>query len=1796
MSDKKKGAAVIPSIPKGAGADPASGSSEQPLAGGGQEVPRSHVISINPETGRGVLKIPLGRLFADEGSKAGIDINLSWDLDNPVLKFFPPDKVFRVWVPESVTGAQCGISLRSCEGRPIKAKFKDEGIQVGTDFLLDASALCARLKVILACRAEGKSECVAVYYKNGVSEFYSYEFPDGDEGEGDFFTVFGVLLLSQYVLPSGRSLSFTWAHEGKHPTLVSIQDEKRCLLRAAWTTAHERPELESLTMFPDSEEKACYLFSREGEVLSIDVNGAGASAKQRYRLENDSEGRLATFTLENQVTLAPEKEGDEGGLETRCHVESLAYTDGKVRQHSIASGGGCAVRVEQYSYERGKTSVTCTLRAENTETAENNSVATRVYTFGDNFFSESSHSGGVVVTTEQTVQIDKVRGVAAVKTIKMQGGAIVDELTLEYDACGNLITHIQGDTVTEWTYYNNYQAYSVSERRETQQDTSFFGVILKPFEYLNPVGWGFALFGNGGLTWGTVLTSTVTMSASDNNYAQSAFQLPVEINYPGDVKNFAAHVESELVYRKKGDKKHALSLTYYGYEAFKPMPVPGGRTHAVVPKRKLTVLEPQYDEVDVSAEQLAVARKAAKAVLDLFARELKAATDNRLKEEQQASLDELNTSLQAQSKANARGFRLHTPWPQGAMQVEDLAYHNQAGKPGFGLLKSSATYLLGGDGKEIEGSRVTSAFDYSLAAEDARKVTVKTTVETTDVITLTTSQTRSVLSGRQLEQVDPLGAVTTFSYDERGLLSKETLTLDGKVLREVVHASSPLKGNLWRHERHDTETGQGIRTVVDELGRVREHWEQEGALWLLMNSYSYDSAGRSASRCEYDYDSQHQRHSTQLTTWAYTDSGTTITQVLKDASDQEIDRQSQRMEITADSETVISNGFEVQRRFEPDAGVLTETFGDASKAHFKIQSTVNDAGQLLSARYLKVAADKKETERDSLAIAYNWQGLAETMTPAFGAASTYRYDRFGRLLGTTTGGVEVGNTYADASRLPVATTGFVKEADDEVLLGSQTVDGLGRITSRTVNGFKTTVTYAGTSRWATGGDADKQPQADKHFTRTRDVTGLEFSETYDQGFGGYIHTSRTVLSRGGRLLTFEGLSGGVTHYQYDACGRVLGSTNDSCEARFVYADKGLLAKETIKALAEGVTMTVTYSYDEMGLEISRSFDCEGFAPHVIERTLLGDGRVQKSSLSINKKEQRSDQYEYDELKRLASWSCTGEGVDTGNDRRYVKQVFSYDAFGNVVSRQDDYYLIEHKQRPDTLETSTTTYRYDPLKPGVLLSVDGHGMQNDDRGRVTNRFCREITYHDNGQVKRYACEESPEEPMPRNGLNQDREQAFLYDDLGRVRGDGRDYYHYRGDRIYACTEQNLVNFNRDHSGRRMMVLQNDSPGCWMQEVRAASRVNPAQGLCFDTFELRDAAGTVFASFNLKLKTITYQAYTPYGERKSSRESFTWLGFKGEPQNALGLYHLGNGYRLYDPLLQRFQTPDDWSPFGEGGPAAYVFCNGDPVNYCDPQGHQRVAQFSRLETAPWMYSAEFNIATSVLGVLATPFTAGGSLALGIGLTGLAAITAAFDIASTLLKDSDPKLSKIFGYVGMATGAMEAGAGIVTAFGNAPGVIGKSTNRASASWMSAAGDGRRVDSLSLAHSARGGSHKSQTVIDGVAGLGMQSAEAGLRWLDWVPSARRARGIDNYLLRQFRAAIRELSDVPWLDLIAAQALDIDISKPLDYKGVSELLIKAHTRGFHYDRIVGSFCRGTIPPHGYWTGGAGTFRTKPGR
>ncbi|VVO41798.1 hypothetical protein PS723_05927 [Pseudomonas fluorescens] len=81
-----------------------------------------------------------------------------------------------------------------------------------------------------------------------------------------------------------------------------------------------------------------------------------------------------------------------------------------------------------------------------------------------------------------------------------------------------------------------------------------------------------------------------------------------------------------------------------------------------------------------------------------------------------------------------------------------------------------------------------------------------------------------------------------------------------------------------------------------------------------------------------------------------------------------------------------------------------------------------------------------------------------------------------------------------------------------------------------------------------------------------------------------------------------------------------------------------------------------------------------------------------------------------------------------------------------------------------------------------------------------------------------------------------------------------------------------------------------------------------------------------------------AYSPYGHRPADNGLLSLLGFNGERRDPVtGHYLLGNGYRAFNPVLMRFNSPDSWSPFGDGGLNSYAYCFGDPVNRSDPNGH-------------------------------------------------------------------------------------------------------------------------------------------------------------------------------------------------------------------------------------------------------------------
>mgnify|MGYP000973335424 CR=1 FL=1 len=153
----------------------------------------------------------------------------------------------------------------------------------------------------------------------------------------------------------------------------------------------------------------------------------------------------------------------------------------------------------------------------------------------------------------------------------------------------------------------------------------------------------------------------------------------------------------------------------------------------------------------------------------------------------------------------------------------------------------------------------------------------------------------------------------------------------------------------------------------------------------------------------------------------------------------------------------------------------------------------------------------------------------------------------------------------------------------------------------------------------------------------------------------------------------------------------------------------------------------------------------------------------------------------------------------------------------------------------------------------------------------------------------------------------------------------------------------------------------------------------------------------------------------------------LRFNGQRRDPnSGAYHLGNGYRAYQPSLRRFSCPDSFSPFGAGGINSYCYCAGDPVNRVDPSGH-------------FSWQAGLGIGLSVLGILGALWSGGASLAVTGSLSAALDSAGAMPLltgAANLLADisglgstlvHNPHLSLALGWLSFAAGVLSLGAGI-------------------------------------------------------------------------------------------------------------------------------------------------------------------------
>jgi len=181
-----------------------------------------------------------------------------------------------------------------------------------------------------------------------------------------------------------------------------------------------------------------------------------------------------------------------------------------------------------------------------------------------------------------------------------------------------------------------------------------------------------------------------------------------------------------------------------------------------------------------------------------------------------------------------------------------------------------------------------------------------------------------------------------------------------------------------------------------------------------------------------------------------------------------------------------------------------------------------------------------------------------------------------------------------------------------------------------------------------------------------------------------------------------------------------------------------------------------------------------------------------------------------------------------------------------------------------------------------------------------------------------------------------------------------------------------------------------------------------------------------------------AYSPFGSTPARSGSNIMLpGFNGERLDPVSqTYHLGNGYRTYDPKLMRFNAPDSWSPFGSGSLNQYAYCEGDPINQSDPSGHMGSGTIGGIFGAilgilgAGLAVCTFGASIGAIAALETASAITAGMAAEALASGLGVAAAGTGIASAATAKSDPGLSQTLGWVSLGLGIASFTTGAIDA----------------------------------------------------------------------------------------------------------------------------------------------------------------------
>ncbi|EKT4558983.1 RHS repeat-associated core domain-containing protein [Pseudomonas putida] len=1535
------------------------------------------------------------------------------------------------------------VSLFNGQHMSLRTDDKGSHTAVGPGYIFDATHILTNRKKAFKDTTEDfqkkplKGQSFTVMHSNGVVEIFDCV---GDRTKDS--SAHPYILIREILESNGKGLKFTWESTSAQPRITSIQDAIGVVLTAEWDRSDaQAPKLKQLVIYPNSEEEISYDCKYESNALEVQVTKKDPfNAKTVYRIEKE-ETQLKLKTTAHYET--------NFNRETN---ETLTWSDNKPKLHTVVLPDSSDRLIESWKWEEDTTQISLSIECDapplklTAPAKKTTALKKETKLLQEVIF---KHSGGIIKSVQTTadgstsLQTCEVTSDPKTRTstscvVDTVDGVEISKTESTFNSEGNLIQMLRGDEKIEWTYFNNYTHYSTTSEIDDDASTlaKAIGAVLFGLQskYIN-------------FASNMLIKYTTFKASAPNNYAKDSFNLPLAINYPGDELGFSNHIESERVSRTNTNGEETTKITYFGYDKISTASNPLiDRRHVVVLARKLTVWTPNVTEVDVTKAQRAIADQSIKEMVDalkICAQSVK--DDDYIRGGYESSITAIEGSAKDQSERNNKGFKLDN-WNDAHMTVEDFTYDTDTSSEHFSKLKSNTVYFLDSKGKKIENSEVATTFGYTTDKQLKRKLT--TSIEVVSAKEkLVSEHVQEGFTNIIVESTDTSAIKTSYTYTN-GALSAEKVAQGDTVLSDVkIGYTVDPKTRRFKVEISNTE-GLNRRTTFNEHGRQLEEWTSltgEEDDWcqrsetlltasgstiktyiycpqgnkLELSIKNFDQQGTPTRWVEHDYTASGELYDSRITEWTADDTGVTKTVALQDSGGNEIDTRTQTKKLEANKIAVKHGDF--TETFNWDASKRTAQYSSARTGYtdqLQLDMTYNASGQTTKIQYSKKSKDKLNTFGVQT-TEYNAHGLPQKITLDTNPSLTFHYDPSGRLIKKERDGLSLIYEYAkhNASPSPVSISTSVEskatESEDVALptvLGTQTLDAWGRVKSQKVNNITKDYTYSGASP-ITQGESTSIANVYKGYSETWAADSRSYTETCVFATSSAASEKRTLstkheLSLRGRLIKMTDIGGQVTSYTYDAFGRIIKQSSSASVTTAQFADDGQLKTETIEDLASKRVMTISYRYDVLGREIERSFTSDGMETITLGRTLSSAGRLEKQTLKINDKAKSHEEYFYNTHGQLIHWKPTDTHY-THTGTKITEEFFEYDGVGNITK-------YGHRQADSTGDIFKQQRTFSESHPGLLQTDRGSKLKSEN-GRLT-KYC---SYLANGQLKSI--------PWPKSYTPGEPILSFTYDPSGRVRAlftSGNNdsprgfQLHYRGDKVYARSQ---ITTNKNFWGgalEKTDILLNDNVGCYLRQI--VSHKETGADSTKTLFELRDAAGTIFATVKTDGKMSTLHQYSPYGYREVDSEWENWLGFKGEVIFPRSCYYLGS-YRVYDADLKTFCSPDDASPFGIGGPATYAFCAGDPVNYHDPSGHTRVSHFSAVLAPPIMTTKEFRIAVAVGSILTAPI-GGGALAAVLGAT-----AGGLELASILVEDTDPQLASTLNVLSFGAGMGSIAAGI-------------------------------------------------------------------------------------------------------------------------------------------------------------------------